>query len=38
MNPFCPDTGRKEIINLNYYFALLCGASKTFYEDLKKPS
>ena len=35
LNPSRPDRGRKEKINLNFYFQTSCGASKGFYEGLK---
>ena len=30
-----PDRGQREKINLNFYFKLLCGASKSFMKALK---
>ena len=41
LNPFRPDPGRGEQINLNFHFTLLCGASKGSMKVLKafiKPS
>ena len=34
-NPYRPDPGRGEKINLNFIFTLLCGASKGFMKTLK---
>ena len=33
-NPCRPDSGRKEKINLNFYFHFFCGASKGFMKRL----
>ena len=35
INPSCPDTERREKINLNFYFPLLCIVSKGFMKALK---
>ena len=35
INPLRPDSGRREKINLNFYFHTSCGASKGFMKALK---
>ena len=35
INPFCPNPGRKEKINLNFYFQTFLWCLKRFYEGLE---
>ena len=37
VNPFRPDPGRREKINLNFYFHTSLWGLKRFYEGLKSP-
>ena len=40
INPYRPDPGRREKINLNFYFTIACGDTKGFvkaFKAFKKP-
>ena len=37
VNPSCPDSGQREIINLNFYYLNFLWCLRRFYESLKGP-